>query len=124
MNNWLKERFNVPALWITVFIACLGLPSRAGAQLLRTVAGTGSADYSGDGGLATNAVLQNPFGLALDSAGNVYIGDSSNNRIRVVNTGSSAITVAGVTIQPGNIATVAGNGTAGFSGDGDQRPDQ
>ena len=55
---------------------------------------------------------------AVDSAGNVYIADSSNNRIRVVNTGSSAITVANVTIQPGNIATVAGNGTAGFSGDG------
>src|ERR1700692_2904268 len=107
MNNWLRERFNVPALWITVFVMCVGFPSRAGAQLLHTVAGSSTAGYSGDGGAASNALLQNPFGLALDSAGNVYIGDSNNNRVRVVNTGSSAITVANVTIQPGNIATVA-----------------
>lgn len=118
MNICLRERFTVPVLWITVFLACLGFPSRAGAQLLRTVVGSSTAGYSGDGGPASSALLQNPFGLALDSAGNVYIGDSSNNRVRVVNTGANAITVAGVTIQPGNIATVAGNGTAGFSGDG------
>ena len=118
MNIWLKGRFTLPAFWITVFIACLGFPSHAGAQLLRTVAGTGSAGYSGDGGVASSALLQNPFGAAVDSAGNVYIADSGNHRIRVVNTGSSAITIANVTIQPGNIATVAGNGTAGFSGDG------
>ncbi|MBV8732281.1 MAG: immunoglobulin domain-containing protein, partial [Acidobacteriia bacterium] len=94
------------------------MSSGARAQLIETAAGNGAAGYGGDGGPAANSAVNNPFGVAVDRAGNLYIADTNNNRIRVVNTGSSAITIAAVTIQPGAIATIAGNGSAGFSGDG------
>ena len=71
--------------------------------LLTLVAGTGTGGYSGDNGAATNAQLNNPSGLALDSAGNIYIADSDNNRVRKV---------AG-----GIITTVAGDGLPGYGGD-------
>jgi hypothetical protein len=73
--------------------------------VISTLAGNGTAGYSGDGGAATAAELQYPTGIGLDSAGNVYIADSLNNVVRAVNPGT------------GNISTVAGNGTAGYSGD-------
>lgn len=76
-----------------------------GAGTVRTIAGTGEAGYAGDGGPATQAELDAPQALALDSAGNLYIADARNNRVRRVDT-------AGV------ITTVAGTGEAGFSGDG------
>ncbi len=69
--------------------------------IISTVAGTGEADYTGDNHAATAATLNNPSGVALDAAGNLYIADSGNNVIRMVN-------AAGI------ITTVAGNGTAGF----------
>ena len=72
---------------------------------ISTVAGTGTAGFSGDGGAATSAQLDNPYGVAVDGASNLYIADGDNNRIRKVN-------------SSGNISTVAGTGTAGFSGDG------
>jgi trimeric autotransporter adhesin len=75
------------------------------AGIITTVAGTGASGFSGDGGLAVSAQLNRPFGVALDSANNLYIADINNNRIRKV-------TPAGI------ITTVAGSGTAGFSGDG------
>lgn len=68
-------------------------------------------DYSGDGGAATSAQLCAPGGVFVDGSGNIYIADSGNNVIRVVNPSASAVTIAGVTIQGGDIATVAGNGT-------------
>ena len=52
--------------------------------VISTIAGTGSGGYSGDGGAATSAQLYGPSGVALDSSGNVYIGDGSNHRIRVI----------------------------------------
>ena len=72
---------------------------------ITTVAGTGAGGFSGDGGAATSAQLNLPTGLAFDSAGNMYIADFSNQRIRKVDTG-------------GTITAVAGTGAAGFSGDG------
>ena len=73
--------------------------------LITTVAGDGSAGYSGDGAAATNACLSNPASVAVDATGDLFIADSGNNVIREV-------TAAGL------ITTVAGDGTAGFSGDG------
>jgi len=73
--------------------------------VITTVAGTGQADYSGDGGPATLAKLYNPGGVTVDDAGNIYIADSYNYRIRKVDTS-------------GIISTIAGNGQEGFSGDG------
>jgi hypothetical protein len=88
--------------------------------IISTVAGNGtvcsdSTTPCGDGGAATSANLNNPTGVTIDSAGNLYIADNGNNRIRVVNAQTAPITVAGVTIGPGNIGTVAGDGTRGFS---------
>ncbi len=74
--------------------------------VITTVAGTGTAGYSGDGGQATSAQLNTPYGVAVDGQGNVYISDLNNQRIRKV--------------SGGIITTVAGTGTAGFSGDGGQ----
>ena len=72
---------------------------------VRTVAGTGAEGYGGDGGLATEAQLNHPRGLALDAAGNLYIGDSGSGRVRKIDI-------------EGRIATVAGIGEAGYDGDG------
>jgi uncharacterized protein (TIGR03437 family) len=72
---------------------------------LTVIAGNSRRGYSGDGGLAVNAQLYNPYGVAVDASGNVYIADELNNRIRRVS-------------PAGIITTVAGGGTAGFSGDG------
>ncbi|MFI5112212.1 MAG: choice-of-anchor D domain-containing protein [Terriglobales bacterium] len=72
---------------------------------ITTVAGNGTAGYSGDGGPATSAKLSYPYGVAVDRAGNLYIADVYNNRVRKVD-------------ASGIITTVAGNGTGGYSGDG------
>ncbi|MFH1725517.1 MAG: Ig-like domain-containing protein [Elusimicrobiota bacterium] len=74
---------------------------------ITTYAGTGSAGYSGDGGPATSARLASPVALALDAAGDLYIAEVGNKRIRKV------------VAQTGFITTVAGNGATGFSGDGE-----
>jgi sugar lactone lactonase YvrE len=72
----------------------------------------------GDNGPATRAFLRLPSGVAVDHSGNVYIADTNDNRLRVVNTQSGSITVDQISIGSGNIATVAGNGSQGFAGDG------
>jgi sugar lactone lactonase YvrE len=79
---------------------------------IQTLAGNGTPGYSGDGGAPTSAQLNNPAGVVLDTSGNIYIADTGNSAIRVINTGSVAVTIAGILIQPGTIQTVAGNGTA------------
>ena len=73
--------------------------------IITTVAGNGTYGYSGDGGTAVSAQLSSPYGVGVDGAGNLYIADTSNNRIRRVS-------------PSGIITTVAGNGTQGYAGDG------
>ncbi len=73
---------------------------------IATVAGNGQQTYSGDGGLATAAGLNSPSGVAVDSAFNIYIGDTDNQRVRLV------------TFATGIISTLAGTGTKGFNSDG------
>jgi hypothetical protein len=85
---------------------------------ITTVAGTGIAGFSGDGGPAASAELNGPISVTLDGVGNLYIGDISNERIRVVNMTTNSVTLLGLTLQPGEIGTAAGNGSAGYSGDG------
>src|SRR5579862_5175699 len=76
---------------------------------IETIAGTlGTAGYAGDGGAPTSAQLSDPQGVAVDAAGNIFIADTGNSAIRVVNTGTIALAIGGVTIQPGTIETVAG----------------
>ena len=80
-----------------------------------TVAGTGTPGYSGDGGPAAAAELDNPDGVAVDQAGNLVIGDTYNNVIRVV--AARTGTFYGQAMTAGDIYTVAGEGTPGFAGD-------
>jgi sugar lactone lactonase YvrE len=75
------------------------------AGIIRTVAGNGIGDFNGDGGQATAAELWYPASVAVDAAGNLFIADKNNFRIRKVT-------------PDGIISTVAGNGTLGYSGDG------
>lgn len=72
--------------------------------VITTIAGTGTAGFSGDGGTATAAELDLPTAIAVDSKGNVFVADTNNFRIRE--------------ISGGKISTVAGDGSQGFSGDG------
>jgi cysteine-rich repeat protein len=74
--------------------------------VITTIAGTGTDGYGGDGGPATAAMLSSPFGVAVDAQGQVAICDTSNERIRRIDT-------------TGSISSIAGNGTYGFGGDGD-----
>ncbi len=69
-----------------------------------------STTLCGDGRKATNAELNYPTGITADASGNVYIADTENHRVRVVNLQSTAIVVAGIRINPGTINTIAGNG--------------
>jgi trimeric autotransporter adhesin len=82
---------------------------------ITTVAGNGEPTYwqpltNGDGGLAVLAQLTSPGGVATDAAGNLYIADSLDSLVRAVNMQGTPIVILGVTIQPGDIATVAGSG--------------
>jgi trimeric autotransporter adhesin len=76
--------------------------------IITTVAGDGSYGFTGDGGRGTSARLSFPYGVTVDASGNIFFADSANNCIRMV------------TKSTGIISTVAGNRTAGYSGDGGQ----
>jgi uncharacterized protein (TIGR03437 family) len=81
-----------------------------------TIAGTGQQGYSGDGGPATNAQLNQPYGIAIDGSGNVYVADSGNQIIRQLTPVASPISVVnaassvGGAIAPGEIVTIYGAG--------------
>ncbi len=93
---------------IVIIISILFGANGAFAQggYIYTAAGNGTAGYSGDGGLAVNAKLNSPTDVCEDHAGNLYIVDQGNNRIRQVNATTHIIT------------TVVGNGASGYTGDG------
>jgi len=118
---------------------CAGATSQPVANTLYTIAGTTTAAYNSDNVLATTANLSAPAGVEVDAAGNVFIGDQGNSRVRVIYQGGSTIacliqienpttfglaagatSCAGATSQPtpGFIYTIAGTGTSGYSGDG------
>lgn len=90
---------SIPVLVVFLF----AIP--ANSQTINTYAGDGVAAYSGDGGPAVNAALNHPKGMAIDPAGNIYVADPDNYRIRMINTF-------------GMISTYAGNGVDAESGDG------
>src|SRR5439155_1149418 len=73
--------------------------------VITTVAGSGALGFGGDGRQATSAQLANPFGVAIDAQGRIFIADTFDQRIRRVDT-------------DGTITTVAGTGTLGYTGDG------
>ena len=74
--------------------------------IITTAVGTGERGFAGDGGPAERAVLNGPFDIGFDPAGNLYFSDTFNHRIRRID------------IRSGIITTIAGNGTAGYAGDG------
>ena len=74
--------------------------------IITTIAGSStSTGFSGDGGAATSATMYYPYGVALDSSGNVYVAEKNNHRIRKV------------TVSTGIISTFAGTGTGSYGGD-------
>src|SRR5438105_12851524 len=99
----MKPRIHVISI-LCILILSAG-NALAQTNVISTVAGTGTAGFSGDGGQAANAQLNNPFGVTVDGAGNIYIADWLNNRVRKVDTS-------------GVITTVAGTGAADSWGDG------
>jgi sugar lactone lactonase YvrE len=77
----------------------------ARTHIITTVAGCGEAGYSGDGGAANKARFNEPYGIAVDNTGNIYVADRHNHCVRLVEAASGIVT------------TFAGNGTSGYSGD-------
>ncbi len=86
---------------------CCFLPIVLQGQTIKTIAGTGTAGYSGDGNAATAAKLKTPDAVKFDRLGNLYVADEGNHAIRKINTAGIIYTVAGT-----------GTGTTGYSGDG------
>ena len=114
-----------------LYICSTGLdPSQDGARIrkvdhatgiITTVAGNGTVGWSGDGGAATSAGLGRATGVALDASGNIYITSSyagPQANVRVVNTQGTTQTILGLSVDAGNIATVAGGSSVGYGGDG------
>ncbi len=101
------KRLCAALVYLLLSGAVIAPPSTAqeAPGIITTIAGNGRPGFSGDGGPATQASLNQPKGLAVDAMGNIYFSDSMNSRIR-------RISVEGL------ITTIAGNGLQGFSGDG------
>ncbi|MGO9239435.1 MAG: hypothetical protein ACLQBJ_01390 [Bryobacteraceae bacterium] len=103
-RGWRRGRVAGLAGAVLLLLSALALAQLVPTYIITTVAGTGTAGYSGDSAAATSAELDYPSGIFLDSSGNLYIADQVNHRVRMVNTS-------------GIITTIAGNGTAGYLGD-------
>jgi sugar lactone lactonase YvrE len=88
---------------LAVFVLCAVLAQAQG--VITTIAGAGGSGFAGDGGQAREAVFSSPRGIVVDSAGDVFVADTGNNRVRKI-------------APNGMITTIAGAGGAGFSGDG------
>ncbi len=93
---------------ITFCLTALGSQSLHAQFIINTIIGSGVSGFSGDGGPATTADIHTPHGIFVSPSGEVYFSDINNYRIRKSTTSTLS----------GTITTVAGNGTAGFSGDG------
>jgi len=111
LRSWQATRHR----WLVVFtgtvISSLLLASPAGASIIMiTVAGTGTAAFWGDDGFASTTTVDAPKDVAVDSAGDVFIADTTNNRVRMVPASSG--TLFGQVMTAGDIYTVAGTGTA------------
>jgi len=96
----MRMQFCLPALAVAGVCCAFAQPQ----YTITTIAGNNTSGFSGDGGAATSAQLNQPNGIVVDSSGNIYIADGGNHRVRK--------------ISGGTISTFAGNGTAGYSGDG------
>ncbi len=93
--------------FLLLMVLCCGSYAASQAQIINTMAGSGSAGYTGDGGPATAATLNSPWGIILDPTNSyLYISDFGNSVVRVVD------------LSTGIINTFAGTGTPGYSGDG------
>jgi len=112
----MKKSLLFRAITITLTIGILFLSTIIHAQNINTVAGHNSSSaYSGDGLPAVFAGVD-PYAIAIDDSGNLYIADRINNRIRVV--AAATGTLFGQSMTSGYIYTIAGKGTGGFNGDG------
>lgn len=93
-------------LTLLLLVACLAAEPAIPPQPINTVAGTGKPGFAGNGGMATAALLDQPFHCDVDGAGNLYIAEAGNHCIRKVDG------------KTGIITDIAGTGTKGYSGDG------
>jgi trimeric autotransporter adhesin len=122
-NLFIANRYNhqivvVSCATVTSTGATCSPNSSQTAGDIYAVAGDTTAGYAGDGGAATSAELYYPYGIAVDTDGNLFITDTNNYRIREVSCGtgiSGCVAASGQTI--GDIYTIAGTATAGFAGD-------
>src|SRR5947209_6910476 len=104
-RQWVGWVFVAGAAWAWAGPALPGEPREPSARI-ETVAGTGKAGYSGDGGPAARAQLDQPFHCDLDEAGNLYVAEAGNHCVRKIDR------------KTGVITTVAGTGAKGYGGDG------
>ena len=99
---------------LTTFATRLGVLAREPGTIT-TVGGNGTQGYAGDGGAATSSQLNTPCGIALDGDGNLFVADYDNHRVRMIAAVDGEY--YGQSVEAGNIYTIAGNGTQGYSGD-------
>ncbi len=94
---------------------CFGTLAYASEGIITTVAGSGTAGFSGDNGLAVNAQFNAPTSVALDSANNLYVADTGNHRIRKIDTKGIISTIVGSGKYGGNKSTLYGDSQEGVS---------